>query len=108
MGAYRPPPVMPARQGKAAACASAQQRHARAAVMAKVDERVITKCGCITIPELLLPLVTTKTFGPPMAECFTHGLQEVIRRAKPGEIYNQALGLPLDFTPEPLPAEPPF
>jgi hypothetical protein len=77
-------------------------------VIAKKDERVITACGCLAIPELLLPLVTTKALGRPMAECFTHGLQEVIRKAKPREIYNQALGLPLCYEAPPLPDEPPF
>jgi hypothetical protein len=70
------------------------------------DDRVITACGCLVIPGIVFKLQIDNR--RPSVECSKHGLQKIIRKATGRESINHVLGLPLDYTPPPVPDEPPF
>jgi hypothetical protein len=72
------------------------------AIAARREDRVITACGCVVLPEVICLFP-----GENEAECREHGWQTIVRRATVRECANMVLGLPLDYTPS-YPDVPPF
>jgi hypothetical protein len=59
------------------------------------NDRVITECGCIIIPQLIMQRLGVKS-----AECDTHGDQAIVRKATGKEVMEKVLGLPLPEVPD--------
>jgi hypothetical protein len=74
-------------------------------IVANRSDEMIAECGCVTYPAHVAAIVDK---GRKHVFCNTHGWQWSRRKATSREVLNNALGLPLDFTPDPLPDIPPF
>jgi hypothetical protein len=67
------------------------------------DDRVITACGCLVIPDVLIMyrLIDNRKAS---VECPEHGWQHIVRNATGREKLNHAIGFPLDYQP-PIPPD---
>src|ERR1700722_4683623 len=74
-------------------------------ITSRTVQELLTECGCIVLP---FPLFTLLGSKDKCVICDRHGKQRVVRRAKPREITNEVLGVPLEYEPPPLPDKPPF
>lgn len=75
-------------------------------IVSKRDDRVVTVCGCIVIPEIIGRLIGSYPKKESVM-CPMHGWQRIEHRATQREVVNASKGLPLDYQ-EVQPDEPPF
>jgi hypothetical protein len=81
-------------------------RRAIQEIIARRADEMIAECGHISYPGHVAVLVDNKKKHVWCPECKEY--KWASRNATPREVLNGALGLPLDFEPEPLPDIPPF
>jgi hypothetical protein len=75
-------------------------------INSRKDDRVVTVCGCIVIPEIIGRLIGSHPKKESVM-CPAHGWQAIEHKAATREVLNAQKGLPLDYRLM-LPDEPPF